>query len=168
MSTILDLDALMDEKLESVEAAAEFVDPPNGVHNFRVVKLTPSKREAKDKEKARAEGRATEWLSIKLTYEILNTVECEGLPPKPGSLSSEDFSFTEQGKPYFKSRMLAIFAANGIGEEDYNGLTLGEQAAFIEQEAVVFQATTKENTRTMPDGNTFTSVRYSNVVAVDE
>lgn len=128
MTTILDLDALMDEKMDSIEAAPEFVDPSNGVHNFQLISLTPSKREAKDKAKAQAEGKATAWLNIRLTYRILGTVECEGLPPKPNSLCSENFSFTEQGKPYFKSRMLAIFAANGISEEDYNGLTLGEQA----------------------------------------
>lgn len=168
MSTLLDLDALMEEKMDGVEAAPEFVDPSNGVHNFQVIKLEPSNREAKDKAKAQAEGKATEWVTIKLTYRILDTVECEGLPPKPGSLCSEDFTFNDQGKPYLKARLQSIFAANGIGAEDFNGLTMGEQAAFIASEEVVFQATTKENSQTLPDGKVFTRIRYSGISAIEE
>lgn len=165
--SLLDLDAMLTQNMESVEAAPEFVRLENGVYDFDVVKVEAKKREAKDKAKATAEGKATEWYDLVLTYAVTNTVTLENtnlLPPKPGSLIQENFQFTDKGLPYFKSRVAAIVVAMGGSEADANAMSPKDVIDTFPG-AAKFRATAKKTVDKI-DGKDFEKNKISNVVAI--
>lgn len=165
--SLLNLDDMLSANLASVEAAPEFITLDTGVYDFVVKKVDAKKREAKDKAKAVAEGKATEWFDLVLTYGVENTVSLEksdSLPPKPGSLVQEQFQFTEKGLPYFKSRVVAVAIAMGGTEEDANSLSPKDVMDTF-PEAARFRANVRKVVETT-DGKEFVKNRISNVVAI--
>lgn len=165
--SLLDLDAMLTTNMESVEAAPEFVRLENGVYDLDVVKVEAKKREAKDKAKATAEGKATEWYDLVLTYAVANTVTMENtnlLPPKPGSLIQENFQFTDKGLPYFKSRVAAIVVAMGGSEADANAMSPKDVIDSFPG-AAKFRATVKKTVDKLQDKD-FEKNKISGVVAI--
>ncbi|YP_001218834.1 hypothetical protein PP119X_gp34 [Pseudomonas phage 119X] len=171
MSTIMNLDDLLEETMGSVEAAPEFCDPETGVYDFELLKIKADVREIKDankKAEAEKEGRPLKWPIFIMTY-ALNPVEvAEGnLPIKPGSLFSEDFSFTEQGKPYFKARIQAILAVNGATQEEIDNMSYKEMLLATEGTGLKGRMNITRTTYKRDDKE-YTNHRVSNVVAIPQ
>lgn len=167
MSTLLDLDSILDESLEAVEAAPEFVTPDTGNYRLRLKDVKTNVREAKDKDAAIAEGKPTSWGQLKFIYvvEEVYSVEGEGLPVMAGSLFSEDFNLTEQGKPYMKARIQDLTEASGGSKEDADALTLRDVITQFPQADIVFDCHIRTTTTKFDDGGEWTSSRVSQVKA---
>lgn len=112
--TLLDIGAMMGETLDTVEDAAEFTNPPAGEYRLSVVSAKPGKLSKS--------GNAT----MQITYAVVETKStASGEQPVPnGTMFSERFQWTEQGKPFFKSRIKSI-----MGVEDVSGVTIGDMLA---------------------------------------
>ena len=163
---MLDLNAMLTQGLNTVEAAPEFVTPDNGVYDFEVVKIDTKHRKAKDPAKAQAEGKKTEWYDIVFTYG-LTTVQLEsdqGFPVRPGSLIQEQFQFTDTGLEYFKTRVEQIVVAMGGTAEDANSMTVKDVIDTFPG-AAKFRGHCKTTKETY-DGKEFTRTRISQVVAI--
>lgn len=129
--SVLDLDALLNESLETVQAAPNFITPETSICDLTI---TDAKAEKKKKNNP-APGEAAEYVALILQYSIDNIHEqAEGtLPMAPGSLFSEQFSYNEKGLPYFKARAIDIGKANGEAdaEESIGKAKVGEILAGI-------------------------------------
>lgn len=113
-ATILDLDALMDTDMGSVEAAPDFIKPAAGTYILDVTKAEI----VKSKPKAGEEPKAPR---IVITYSIAETLESDEAPFPNGSLFSEGFQATEDGLGYFKKqagKLLNISDMNGAKLRD--------------------------------------------------
>lgn len=168
-TTLLDLDALLDQNLSAVEAAPEFITPDTGNYRFELVKVTSSVRKARDPEAARAEGKPEQWAQINFDYAIIETLSLEegGLTPKPGSLFRESFNINEQGLPYFKARVQDLIVANGGTEEDADSLSLRDVIGAFGSQQLKFDCHVKTSTVTLDNGNPWTSSRISQVASVE-
>jgi len=96
-ATILDLDAMMDIKMDEVETLPDFVTPPAGNYTLKV-------KEAKiEKYKSKAEPDVQKQ-RIRLSYIIMATKEVAAgsIPVADGSMFSETFMATEDGIKFFK------------------------------------------------------------------
>jgi hypothetical protein len=118
-NTVLDLESLANETLDSIPEAPDFVTPPAGEYTLSV------KDAAIDKYKDK-EGTAKQRL--KITYTILDTKSVAGneQPVPNDSIFTETFMATEQGVGYFKKRVKEIMMA-----ENVSGVTLGEMMNSI-------------------------------------
>lgn len=153
MSTLLNLDDLLGQSLESVEAAPEFVQLENGVYTLTVSEAKAEKKASKDKAKG-------DYILLTLQYKVEEVVEQEGTPIKVGSLTSESFMFTEQGLPYFKGRIAQIAVANNGSEEDVNGLSVKEALEAVKGMSF------KVNAKQSKNGDRV-NVRLQNIRAAD-
>lgn len=115
-NTILDLDNMMNDSLDAIPDAPDFVTPPNGEYNLNVKDCAVGKYETK-KEPGVQKQR------LKLTYSITQTLSTlNNEPPVPnGSIFTETFMATEQGLGYFKKRIKEI-----MGATDVAGVSLGD------------------------------------------
>jgi len=124
---ILDLDALFDTDMGSVETLPDYVNPSKGLY---VLKVTDAGvKERKDKE-----GNKTNGLFI--TYSITETKESEEAPFPNGSLFSDRYQATEEGLKYFKAqamKLLNVPDLDGIKMRDvFDGLKeVGDFSAAI-------------------------------------
>lgn len=136
-TTILDLDSLLDQDMGAVETMPDFVAPAAGVYALRVKE---AKIQEAKKPKAGEEQKAAR---LRITYEIMDTIQIEGTePPFPnGSLFSEGFQATEDGLKFFKKR-----AMNLLNVADLTGAKLRdifETLAGVEVKGVVTIKKTK-------------------------
>lgn len=118
-ATLLDLDALLDTALDSVETVADYVNPPPGNYLLEVKEAKIEKYDVKeDGKKTGAEANR-----IRITYAVVQTVEVmDGEFPVPdGSLFSESFQGTEEGLKYAKKAMM-----NALGVKDFENAKLRE------------------------------------------
>lgn len=115
-NTILDLDSMLDDNLDSVPDAPEFMNPPAGEYLLSVKDCAVDKYETQ-KEPGVQKQR------LKFTYTIVETISVAGKePPVPdGTLFIETFMATEQGLSYFKKRIKEIMKASDVA-----GVTLGD------------------------------------------
>ena len=165
--TILDLDSILNESFEGVEAAPEFLVFDNGVYDFVVKKIELKKQEAKDKAKAIAEGKPTEWVKVHFTYGMEAVVQMESdkaLPPKVGSMTSENFTWSDKGKPYLKARIAQLVVAAGGSEEDADGMSLTDVINTF-PEAVRFRSTVIKRSSPTENG-VYEDNRFTNIVPV--
>lgn len=111
-ATILDLDALMDTKMDEVETMPDFVTPPAGLYVLDVKDCKIEAYENKEKEKGSR---------FRITYSIAETVEVhsEEQPVPDASIFSESFMGTEDGIKYFKKA-----AMNILGVTDFEGASI--------------------------------------------
>jgi hypothetical protein len=111
--TILDIDKLMDENLDSVEDVPDYNTPPNGNYTLAVADatLTASKKEGKP-------GQFSITLQVKETKELANASE---LPVADETLFSIRYQATEQGVKYFKKAakdILNVSSLEGVSVRD--------------------------------------------------
>ena len=113
-ATILDLDAMMDVSMDSVETVPDFVMPPPGLYILDVKECKFEQIDKADKAKGSR---------IRITYVIGDTVEVANSeqPVPNGSLFSESFQGTEDGLKYFKKS-----AMNILGVTSFEGASLGD------------------------------------------
>ena len=140
-ATILDLDAMMDMKIDAVPTLPDFVTPPTGVYVLAVKECKTEKYENKQKEKGSR---------IRITYAIEETIEvADGEMPYPnGSLFSETFMGTEQGLEFFKKA-----AMNILGVSDFEGATVGDVMAGVKDASFKAKITIRKSKA--PDGGVY-------------
>lgn len=153
MSTLLNLDDMLGQSLETVQAAPDFVQLENGVYILSVKDTKAEKKASKDKAKG-------DYILLTLQYEVAEVIEQEGTPIKVGSLTSESFMFTEQGLPYFKGRVAQIAVANNGSEEDVNGLSVKEALDAVKGMAFKVNAKQSKNGERV-------NIRLQNIRAAD-
>lgn len=153
MSTLLNLDDMLGQSLETVQAAPDFVQLENGVYVLTVKETKAEKKASKDKAKG-------DYILLTLQYEVAEVIEQEGTPIKVGSLTSESFMFTEQGLPYFKGRVAQIAVANNGSEEDVNGLSVKEALDAVKGMAFKVNAKQSKNGERV-------NIRLQNIRAAD-
>lgn len=119
-ATILDLDALMDVKMNDIETLPDYITPPPGAYVLAIKDCTFDKYDVKDDNKKPTGQKGTR---IKIVYSVVETVALEaGHEPVPnGSLFSESFQGSEEGIKYFKKA-----AMNILGVTDFEGASLGD------------------------------------------
>jgi len=163
--TILNLDEMLGQSLDAVVAAPDFVTPENGDYILTVKDTKAEKKDTKDKEKAAKEGKPLSYVTLAFNYEIAEVIEQEGQPIKVGSLFAERFTLSDQGLPYFKSRVASIAVANNGSAEDVDSLTIKEAMEAIK--GMSFRVSVKTDKRKTDNGE-ITNVRLNNIRAVDE
>lgn len=138
--TILDLDAMMDIKMDEVETLPDFVTPPPGIYTLKV-------KEAKiEKYKSKGEPDVQKQ-RIRMSYVIMETKEVAAgnLPVADGSLFSETFMATEDGIKFFKKAAmgaLGVDSFEGASIKDViDGLADAEFAARISVRSTVDKET---------------------------
>lgn len=112
--TILDLDTMMDMKMDEVETLPDFITPPAGNYSLKV-------KEAKiEKYHSKAEP-LIEKQRIRIVYSVAATKEvvAGSIPVADGSLFSETFMGTEDGIKYFKKAAMGI-----LNTKDFVGASL--------------------------------------------
>jgi hypothetical protein len=111
-TSILDLDALLDQGMDQVETLPEYVSPAPGVYMLAV-----DKADIQEPKKPKA-GEEAKPPRLRITYRIVSTIQIEGNePPFPdGSLFSEGFQATEDGLKYYKRRAMAILNVTDLGD----------------------------------------------------
>jgi len=103
--TILDVEALMNSTLDAVPDAPDFLAPPPGLYVLAVQKAKiESGKDKKEKPYTR----------IRVTHNVVQTVECQEAPVPDGSMFSETFQATEEGLGYFKNRAKAILGVTDL------------------------------------------------------
>ena len=115
-NTMLDLEGMMNETLDSIPDALDFNNPPAG--EYRILC-----KEAKIDKYKTAKEPEIERQRLKITYSVLETIStASNEPPVPeGSLFTETFQATEQGLSYFKKRIKEIMNATEVA-----GVSLGD------------------------------------------
>lgn len=153
-STILDLDAMMDESLDSVPDMPDFMNPPNGFYGLRIKEAKIEQYETKAKD-----GKpATTGTRIRVTTEVAETIECEGMPVPNGTLFSETFQGTEDGLGYFKKHAIKV-----LNVADVKGVPLREILASLA--GAEFQAKIKTKT-VKANGNEYENLQVNVVPPV--
>jgi hypothetical protein len=114
-TTILDLDAMFDKKMDDVETLPDFVNPPAGNYSLKVSDVSVKKFKTKPKDGKSAQEAAR----IMVQYEVTKTIETEDIPVKDGALFSESFMATEEGIKFFKKK-----AMNILNVESFEGATM--------------------------------------------
>ena len=119
MTTILDMDAMLDQTLDNVEDVADFVTPPAGNYVLGHESCAVDRYKSKD---------GSEGVRIKAQLKVVSTVELEGeaLPVADGSLFSLTWQATEDGLKYFKK-----YAKQVLNVEDLDGVTLRDIMASV-------------------------------------
>jgi len=138
------MDSLLDESLDNVEAAAEFVDLPNGEYVLHIKKAEAKELEAKEDKPA--------GVRVNIVYEVVDTVALADTTKTPvdnGSMASEGFNLTEQGLPYFKRYLLNIFGnTEGVSLresiEALNGMNITAVVRNNEYNGKQYLATTRQ------------------------
>jgi hypothetical protein len=117
--TILDLDAMMDDTLDAIPEAPEFMNPPAGLYRLAVKSAAVDHYMNKE---------GVYGSRIKMMYSVVNTVQiAETDAPVPdGSMFSETFQATEDGLSYFKAKAKAI-----LNVTDLNGVAIREVFASL-------------------------------------
>lgn len=102
--TILDMDALLDTNLGSVEDIPDFANPPAGVYMLSIQEAKIEKFEYEAKE-----GKpASKGLRFKTIYKVQETIETNDMPVANGTLFSLTNQGNEDGIKYFKKQSKAI------------------------------------------------------------
>lgn len=135
-ATILDLDALLDESLDSIPDLPEYINPPDGNYRLRCkeAKIESYKGKPKNGEPAK------EGTRIRMTTEVVATVELakDGAPVADGTLFSETFQGTEEGLGFFKQRAIKV-----LNVADVKGVPLREILSSLEGSEYDAKITTK-------------------------
>lgn len=166
MSTsILNLDALLDQSMEAVEAAPNFVDLETGIYILEVLEGKADKQKTKDEAKAKAEGKPLEYVVLKHQYKVIEVIQTEGnaIPVAAGSLCSDQWQLGEKGLPHFKTRTTAIAVANGEDAATVDTLTVGQCLQAVK--GLTFKCSARKQERSDKPG--FYNVRIENIQSVD-
>lgn len=133
--TLLDLDNMLNESLDTVPDLPEFANPPAGEYRLKVMDTKPETY----KSKAEPEIEKTR---IRVMYSILETLSTASgeLPVPDGSMFSETFMTTEQGWSFLKSRAKAV-----LNVADMTGVTKREMLDAIKGQEFTARITIKKS-----------------------
>jgi hypothetical protein len=134
----LDLGAMLEDTLDDIPEAPDFVTPPPGIYRLTVkdCKIDTYKAKPKDNDPGGERQR------LKILYVIEQTVEVSGNePPVPdGSMFNETFTGTSDGLSYFKKRIKAILNAS-----DMSGVTFKDMMEAAKGVSFDARITTKKS-----------------------
>lgn len=114
MSTILDIDSILDNTLDSTPDVPDYVTPGEGDY---ILSIPEAKIE-------KAKGKDGEFLRIKITHSVQATVQLANekqLPVADGSLFTTTYMATEDGLAYFKKdakKYLNVADVSGVPIRD--------------------------------------------------
>lgn len=113
-NTILDLNAMLNESLDSIPEAAGYENPPAGEYSLTLKDAAVDSYISKD---------GTSGQRVKITYEVAAThATASGEQPVPnGTLFTETFQGTAQGLGFFKKRIKEV-----LNVESVEGVTLAD------------------------------------------
>ena len=138
-----DMEAMLNQTLDNVQAAPDFANPPAGEYRLSVkdAKLIKAKEAGKNHR-------------LSITYSVAQTYStAAGEAPVPDeSMFSENFQFTDTGLPYFKSRVAAI-----LNVADVNGVTIGDMLSSVKGQAFDCRITIKKSPN--PKGGEYENVQ---------
>lgn len=135
----LDLGAMMDDTLDTIVEAPDFVAPPDGSYTVQVKDVIVDKYTSKDEPNVPKQR-------LKYTYEILATlglVNDREQPVPDHSLFSETFQGTLDGLSYFKKRARGIMNVSTL-----DGVPMREILSSLK--GVSFDCTIKTKTVANP------------------
>lgn len=119
-ATLLDLDAVLDQSIDGVEDAPEYVTPPEGRYMLECKDAKIEEYKVTDKETKEEVKR----VRIKIVYGVVQTHELADAADEPvpaNSMFTEQFMTNPQGLSYFKRQ-----AKNILGEETIKGAKIGD------------------------------------------
>lgn len=162
---LIDMDALLDQDMGTVEDLPDYVEPPAGHYNLGVASAEGETytQKAKVATPSTPAVDAKECGRIRVTYVVNKTLQVEGdeSPVPDGSLFSETFQLTEQGLGFFKKTAKKV-----LGVEDMTGVSvkelLTEMAGVEDFEAMI---TIRETPK--PGGGVYTNTNVRPVVTED-
>ncbi len=166
--SVLDLDSLLDQSMNDVKEAPNFIEPENSTLILSVVKFDVEIKEtsAKKKEEAAKEGKAVadKYAQISAQYKILEVVEQDaGTPPmKVESLFGETWLAEGKGLEFFKTRACDIAESQGVDREEFGNSSLRQQIAALNGGGIDFKANIKKVKRANSE---FFNVRIENIRA---
>lgn len=116
-TTLLDLNAMVEQTLDAVPDAPDYSNPPAGEYTLSVQDIKI------DAYKPKAGGDAQR---LKITYAVVAThsTAANESPVPDGTLFTETFQATEMGLGYFKARVKGI-----LNVSDLVGVSLGDMMA---------------------------------------
>jgi hypothetical protein len=134
-NTLLDLNNMLNNNLDSVPDAPDFVTPPAGEYRLSVKDCAVDTYETK-KEPGVQKQR------LKMTYTIVQTISTlnNEQPVPDGSIFTETFMATEQGLGYFKKRIKEIMNAT-----DVVGVTLADMMNSVKGNEFAARLTIKKS-----------------------
>jgi len=117
--TILDLNTMMEETLDSVQEIAGYENPPAGEYSLTVKDAAVDSYTSKD---------GVPGQRLKITYEIAATHSTANneQPVPDGTLFTETFQATEQGLGFFKKRIKEL-----LNVENVAGVALRDMLASV-------------------------------------
>lgn len=147
-STILDLNDLMNDTLDSIPEAPDFVTPPAGEYVLEVKDCVVDKYKTKDDPDIVKQR-------LKITYAVVDTVSIADAsePPVPNeALFTETFTATEQGIGFFKKRIKEVMAVDSTA-----GTTLADMMDSIKGVQFKSRITIKRSPN--PKGGEYTNLQ---------
>lgn len=149
-ATILDLDALLDSTLDSVEDIADYINPPTGNYKLSITEaeIKPGKKASKPGEKAKA-------ARIVITYRVDATVETEGMPVPDNTLFTEGMQGTEDGLKFFKKQARKL-----LNVENLDGVSIRDILSSL-KEVAMFDARVVTRTTKNDQGQEFENVNVT-------
>lgn len=147
--TILDMDSILDQTLDTVPDIPDYVTPPTGLYMLSIEEAKLEKYNTKDKKAG---------LRLKVVHKIEETVETEEMPVADGSLFSETFQATEEGLGYFKRA-----AKKYLGVESLDGVSIRDIIAELTQ-AAPFKARITIRKTPNPAGGMYENVQIRPVL----
>lgn len=118
--SLLDMDSILNQSIDDVDTAPEFVTPPDGAYLLTIADAKLESYKFTDK-KTQVEEERTR---LKIFYQVVQTnklVSEEESPVPAGSLFTEQFMTNPQGLSFFKRQ-----AKNVLGEDTIKGTSIGE------------------------------------------
>lgn len=142
----LDLGAMMEDSLDDIPEAPEFVIPPPGLYSLEI-------KEAKVETYQTKKEPEVDKQRMKIIYGISETVAISGNePPVPdGSLISETFQGTREGLSYFKSKIKAI-----MNVSDLAGVSLKDMMESVKGASISARITIRKSPN--PEGGEYENV----------
>lgn len=138
--TLLDLDTLLDTKVNAVETIPDYVNPPAG--DYTLVCKEAKIDKYKDKETTEDRLRFKLTIAVKTTHQIAPDQE-DNLPVPEGTLFTQTFQGTDDGMKYFKKAMMNITGVTDF--EDASFRDVMESVKDVEFSARLTYRTTKDD-----------------------
>lgn len=152
-NTILDIDSILDETLDQTPDLPDYINPPAGDYRLGMNDAKIEKYKTKNEKQQEIEA-----LRIKLTYAVNSTLQVAkdtDLPVADGTLFTETFQVTEDGKAYFKKQAKKILNVENLDGVKLRDIieTLKDQKDFparIKVRNSVKNGVTYENVNVIP------------------
>lgn len=118
---LLDLDSMLEETMDAVEAAPDFVEPPDGKYRLKTVSCKLSIKEVTDEETGK-EVQKARILCILALVACHEQVNQEELPAELGSIFSQSWTWTKDGQGFFKAFCNKVLGEAAIKGASYRQL----------------------------------------------